>query len=304
MKNGEKTNLKKGLILEGGAMRGMFTCGVLDVFMENGIIFDGAAGVSAGATFGCNYKSKQPGRAIRYNKKYSRDPRYCSLRSLLKTGDLYGADFCYRELVDVLDPFDRETFRQNPMEFYVTAANAETGESLYHRCSEGNQNDITWMRASASMPLVSRPVEVDGYKLLDGGITDSVPYAFMERIGYNRNVIILTQPDGYVKQKSSALPLMRIMLRKNPKITEAMEIRHERYNRQMKEIKEREISGVSLVIRPSEDLQISRTEKDPAELERVYQTGRQEARKRLPEVIRFLDTDINEAQMNTAGNPV
>ena len=110
---------KRGLVLEGGAMRGMFTCGVIDVLMENGIRFDGAIGISAGAVFGCNYKSGQIGRAIRYNKTYCKDPRYCSYRSLIKTGDLYGADFCYRELPDELDIFDRETFRNDPMEFYI-----------------------------------------------------------------------------------------------------------------------------------------------------------------------------------------
>ena len=111
--------MKTALIMEGGAMRGMFTCGVLDVFLENGIRFDGAAGISAGAVFGCNFKSEQTGRAIRYNKKYCKDPRYCSIQSLIRTGDLYGADFCYREIPDVLDPFDRVAFRDNPLEFYL-----------------------------------------------------------------------------------------------------------------------------------------------------------------------------------------
>ena len=146
--------------MEGGAMRGMFTCGVIDVFMEQEIIFDGAAGISAGATFGCNYKSRQIGRALRYNKKYSRDPRYCSIRSLLKTGDLYGAEFCYRELPNVLDPFDREAFSRNPMEFYVAATDVNTGKAVFHRCVDGGDTDIEWMRASASMPVASKPVTI------------------------------------------------------------------------------------------------------------------------------------------------
>ncbi len=281
-------NLKRGLVMEGGAMRGMFTCGVIDVFMENGITFDGAIGVSAGATFGCNFKSGQAGRALRYNKKYSRDPRYCSLRSLIRTGDLYGADFCYRELPEVLDPFDSEAFRKNPMEFYAVATDVLTGEAVYHKCIEGGSYDITWIRASASMPLASKPVKIDGYSLLDGGIADSVPFAYMEKLGYNRNVIILTQPEGYIKKKSPAVPLIRIMLHNYPKIAEAMAVRHVRYNRQMEEIKERENSGSAFVIRPPEDLKISRTEKDPDKLERVYQTGRIEAEKRLSDLRAFL----------------
>lgn len=282
-------SVKRGLILEGGAMRGIFTCGVLDVFMENRITFDGAIGVSAGACFGCNFKSGQIGRAIRYNKKYASDPRYCSIRSLIKTGDLYGADFCYRELPEVLDPFDSEAFRNNPMEFYVAATDVLTGEAVYHQCRDGGREDITWMQASASMPLVSRPVEIGGYTLLDGGIADSVPYAYMEGLGYNRNVIILTQPEGYVKKKSPAVPMIRLLLHRYPKIAEAMAVRHECYNQQIREIKAREDAGDAFVIRPPEDLGISRTEKDPDELERVYQTGRREAEKRLPDLKAFLN---------------
>ncbi len=280
--------MKTGLVLEGGAMRGMFTCGVLDVFMERGVTFDGAAGISAGAVFGCNYKSRQIGRAIRYNKKYCKDPRYCSFRSLFKTGDMYGVDFCYHELPDKLDVFDRAAFRENPMEFYIGAADIVAGRIVYHKCTDGGAEDIEWMRASASMPLVSRPVTVGGYTLLDGGIIVSVPYQYMEDIGYDRNVVILTQPLGYIKQKSSIVPLTRIFLRRYPMVAEAMKVRHERYNRQMQEIREREEAGKMLVIRPPEPLGIKRTENDPQELERVYQMGRAEAIKNMDAVLRFI----------------
>ena len=280
--------LKTGLILEGGAMRGLFTCGVMDVLMENGIRFDGVAGVSAGAVFGCNFKSGQIGRPLRYNKRYCKDPRYCSLRSLVKTGDLYGADFCYRELPEVLDPFDRETFRSDPTEFYVGATDVRTGRCVYHKCADGGETDTLWLRASASMPLVSRPVSVDGLLLLDGAVTDSVPFAFMEGLGYNRNVIVLTQPEGYVKRKSAALPLIRLLLRRYPAVARAMAVRHEMYNRQMAEIKSREEAGVSFVIRPPQALGIRRTENDPDELERVYRMGRAEAEKSLAALQRFL----------------
>ena len=281
--------MKTALIMEGGAMRGMFTCGVTDVFLEEGVTFDAAAGISAGACFGCNFKSQQVGRAIRYNKRYSRDPRYCSLRSLVKTGDLYGVDFCYRELPEVLDPFDNKAFAENPMAFYVGATDVDTGKIRFHKCTDGGKKDLLWMQASASMPLVSRVVEVDGHRLLDGGIVDPVPYHYMEELGYDRNVYILTQPKGFQKKKSSAMPLMRVGLRKTPKMIEAMSVRHEVYNRQMAEINERENRGEILVIRPPESLGISRTEHDPNELERVYQTGRREAYRMLPKVRKFLE---------------
>ena len=279
---------RKGLVLEGGAMRGMFTCGVIDVFMENGISFDGAAGISAGATFGCNYKSRQIGRAIRYNKKYSKDWRYCSLRSLIKTGDLYGAEFCYHTMPEVLDPFDTETFKNDPMEFYIGATDVVTGEVRFHKCTDGGPADIEWMRASASMPVVSNIVSVDGYKMLDGGIVCSVPYEYMEEQGYNRNVIVLTRAKGYRKKKSPIVPLVKLVLRKYPEMGRAMAVRHIVYNNQMDEIERKEARGEVFVIRPPEDPGIGRTEKDPDELERVYQMGRSEAVRRLDEMREFL----------------
>ena len=281
-------SMKTGLILEGGAMRGMFSCGVTDVFMENGVEFDGAAGISAGAVFGCNIKSRQPGRGIRYNKAYSRDWRYCSLRSLLRTGDLYGADFCYHVIPEKLDPFDTEAFRSNPMEFYVGATDAQTGEIVYHRCEDGGEADIQWLRASASMPLASKPVALEGRMLLDGGIVEAVPYRYMEKLGYDRNVAVLTQPKGYRKEPARGMALFRLGLRKTPAIAEAMAHRHERYNAQMAQIDAREAAGKLLVIRPPASLGISRTESNPDELERVYQLGREQGLRRLEEVRGYL----------------
>ncbi len=280
--------MKTALIMEGGAMRGMFTCGVMDVFMENGITFDGAAGISAGAIFGCNLKSRQIGRPVRYNKRFCRNPRYCSIRSLIRTGDLYGADFCYRELPDVLDPFDRKTYADNPMEFYAGATDVATGQCVHHLCMDGGDKDMLWFRASASMPVVSRPVEIDGRQYLDGGISDAVPYAFMQQQGYDRNVIVLTQPGGY-RKKPEASPLIKLFLRRLPKIREAMEHRHEMYNRQMDELDRMEEGKTALILRPPEDLKIGHTEKNPEELERVYQIGRREAARRLEDVRRWLE---------------
>ena len=280
--------MKTGLILEGGAMRGMFTCGVLDVMMENGISFDVAAGISAGAAFGCNLKTRQIGRALRYNKQYCRDPRYCGFRSLIKTGDLYGADFCYREIPDKLDVFDREMFKNDPMEFYVGATDVESGEITYHKCEDGGSVDMEWIRASASMPLVSRIVELDGRKYLDGGIADPIPYGFVESFDCDRYVTVLTQPKGYIKRKDAALPMVRIRYRKYPRFIKASENRHTVYNRQTKEIAEREESGDHFVIRPPIALNIKRVSKDPDELERVYQIGRREMTDRLEDLIEYL----------------
>ena len=269
-------------------MRGMFTAGVLDVMMENGIDFDGAMGVSAGAVFGCNFKSKQIGRSIRYNLRFCDDPRYCSLESLMKTGDLYGVQFCYDEIPNKLDPFDVKTYRENPMPFYAVCTNIETGKAIHKRLDNGDARDMEYFRASASMPVVSRIVEVDGYKLLDGGITDSIPLLSMERRGYPRNVVILTQPLGFVKKKSGMLPLLRVTMRDYPYTIKAMEVRHIRYNRQAAYVRQQELAGSAFVIRPPHSLDISRTEHDPAELRRVYDIGRAEIESRLTEMKAFL----------------
>ena len=285
-------DIKKGLVLEGGAMRGMFSCGVTDVFMENSRVFDGIAGISAGAVFGCNIKSHQPGRALRYNLRFCNDPRYCSMRSLLVTGDMYGADFCYRRLPDELDIFDRITFREDPAEFFVGAFDINSGKMVYHRCTRGDDLDIRWMRASASMPVASRPVRIGSFELLDGGIADAIPFRFMEKRGYNRNIIILTQPAGFRKKKTRMMPVISVTMKKYPELISAMSVRHEMYNRQTEEIEQREREGSVLVIRPAEALGISRTENDPDELRRVYRLGRREGEKRLSEVKHFLEGNL------------
>lgn len=280
--------MKRGLILEGGGMRGMFTAGVIDVMMENGIEYDGAVGVSAGACFGCNYKSRQPGRTIRYNTRFCRDPRFCGFRSLFRTGDLFGADFCYLEIPRKLDPFDYDAYRENPMEFHVVCTDVESGEAVYRRLDHATGNEMQWMRASASMPLVSRIVEVDGRKLLDGGIADSVPLAYFESIGYDRNVVVLTQPLDYVKRPNKLVHMMRRVLRKYPMVAETMARRHIVYNETNARIRERELKGELFVIRPPRKLEVGRVEHDPAKLRAAYELGRAEMEQRMDALREFL----------------
>ncbi len=277
----------KGLILEGGAMRGMFTAGVIDVMMEQGIEYDGLIGVSAGAAFGCNYKSKQIGRAIRYNKRFCRDWRYCSIRSLVRTGDLYGGDFCYRELPERLDVFDHETFNANPLKFYAVSTNVDTGQPFYYLCEDG-RDCLPYLRGSASMPLVSRVVEIDGLRLLDGGIADPVPLTFFEQQGYDKNVIVLTQPKEYRKRKEPLLPLMKVALKQYPNILEVMEKRHEKYNKVIEEICRKEERGEVFVIRPPQKLKVGRIEHNPDKLQKAYDMGRSTMLSRIEELKCYL----------------
>ena len=280
--------MKTGLVLEGGALRGLFTAGVLDVMMENGLSVDAIVGVSAGAVFGCNFKSRQIGRTIRYNKKYCREWRFASFRSLLFTGDYYGADFCYRRIPEELDVFDVKTYQSNSMTFDVVATDVETGETAYHRCESAMGEDLKWMRASASMPMASQPVEMDGHMYLDGGIADSIPLQYMERLGFPHSIVILTQPQGFVKQPNRLLPLLRIVLRRYPNTVKALETRHERYNQTIAEICQKEKAGQILVIRPDEALKIGAREKNEQELERVYQLGRKTGQRRIDEIRAFI----------------
>lgn len=267
--------MKKGLVLEGGGVRGIYTAGVLDVFMEHGITFDGAIGVSAGAIHGCSYLSGQKGRSIRYYKKYSKYYKFMGFRSFITTGDIVGVDFCYHELPEKLDIYDNEAFKKNKTEFYVTCSNVETGKAEYVRITDMNKQ-IDYLRASASLPYFSRIVELDGKKYLDGGCTDSIPLEAFKNMGFDKNVVILTRHAEYRKKEETKL-MAKLVYRKYPNFVNAMLNRHTSYNNTVERILEMEKSGEVFVIRPSENLNIGRLEKDPLEIERVYNIGRNDA---------------------------
>lgn len=276
--------MKTGLVLEGGGMRGLFTAGVMDVMMAHGIRFDGIVGVSAGATFGCNYKSHQAGRVLRYNIRFKDDPRYMGLRSLLRTGDLVGAEFSYHTLPNELDVFDSETFNNDPAEFHVVCTDVQTGEPVYHRIDQMDDEGLEWIRASASMPLVSRPVPLDDRLLLDGGISDSIPLRYFQQQGFDRNIVILTQPKGFYKKRTKLMPLFHLFMRRYPAIVRAMSRRHIMYNEELAFLEEQEQQGSILLICPQDTLPIGRTEQDEAKMRRVYDMGRQKAEGMLTQI--------------------
>lgn len=278
--------VETGLVLEGGAMRGLFTAGVTDVLMEAGISFPAMIGVSAGATFGCNYPSGQPGRALRYNLAFCQDERYGTWKSLLRTGDLYDAQLCYRDIPLDLDPFDFAAFHASGMAFWVVCTDARTGMPVYHLCDGDDEETLDWIRASASLPLVSRPVRVGGSELLDGGIADPIPVRFFERAGYGRTVVVLTQPRSYEKGPTGLG--MRLALRGLPAIERAMKVRHRVYNDTRTYLFGREREGAAFVICPDEALPAIRTEHDPERLQATYDHGREVAERNLAALRRFL----------------
>ena len=282
--------MKKGLVLEGGGHRGIFTAGILDVFLENNISFDGVIGVSAGAVHGASFLSKQKGRSLRYALKYCNDKRYMGIGSLLKTGDYFNVDFCYYLLPQVLDPFDNDTFENQTSEYFTVSTDVETGEAVYHQCKTLRNDYIKWIVASASMPLVARIVDIEGQKLLDGGVADSIPEAAFRKMGYTKNVVILTQPKGYEKKSNSMLPLIKRIYRKFPNFVKAVENRHLIYNQEIKDLEELEKSGDVLILRPKTDLVTTRTERNPKKMQDSYNQGRLLALEEIEKVKAFLNS--------------
>ena len=283
--------MRKGLVLEGGGMRGLFTAGVLDVMMEQGICFDGIVGVSAGALFGCNYKSRQIGRALRYNIRFKDDPQYMGLRALLKTGNIVAPEYAYHVVPNTLDVFDRETFKRNPTEFHVVCTDVMTGEPLYHRIDTMDDEGLEWLRASGSMPLVSQPVLRDGRLYLDGGISDSIPLRYFQEQGFERNIVILTQPKGFYKKQTKLMPLFHLFMRRYPAIVKAMSRRHLMYNDELSYLEDQEQKGNILLIYPQDTLPIGRTEQNERKMRHVYAMGRTMAEGMLKEIKDFLSAD-------------
>lgn len=277
----------KGLVLEGGGFRGMYTCGVIDVFMENDICFDEAVGVSAGAAFGCNIKSKQIGRALRYNKRFCQDSRYSGLKSFIKTGDLYNKEFAYGIVPTILDPFDTKTFRENPLKFTLVCTDIHTGKPVYHEIKNGDATDIEWIRASASIPIVSKPVKLDGYELLDGGVSDSIPVNWMlERS--TKTVVVLTRDKSYRKEPMKYIKLLKKAFKEYPNLQKALENRHIVYNKTLDQIEQLEREGRIFVIRPSKPIACAMIEKDPNHLQEIYDIGRRDALHYLEDLKKYL----------------
>ncbi|MBR5858732.1 MAG: patatin family protein [Clostridia bacterium] len=278
--------MKTGLVLEGGGFRGIYTAGVLDVFLENGISADGVIGVSAGAVHGCSFLSGQKGRSIDYYTKYCNDPRFMSLKSFIKTGDVVGEEFAYHELPEKLVPYDYSAFDRCGIPFYVTVTNLESGKPEYLRIND-MLTEIDYMRASASLPYFSRIVEINGGKYLDGGCSDSIPIKAFREMGYGRNIIVLTRHDGYTKKQEHGL-LARLKYRKYPEFVKALLGLQKRYNETLEYIKMLEKNGEVFVIRPSRPLTIGRMEHDPERVRAVYEIGVEDARREMNALAQWL----------------
>ncbi|MBE5799448.1 MAG: patatin family protein [Clostridiales bacterium] len=263
--------MKVGLVLEGGAMRGMYTAGVIDSFLDHDVHVDAILGVSAGACFGCNLFSGQRGRVLRYNQRFAGDPRNISIRSLITTGDIVNKEFAYYVIPTKYDIFDEEAFERHGGEYWVVVTNVETGEAEYMQMHH-LLADIEMMRASASMPFCSKFVPIGGKNYLDGGVADSIPVRQALKMGFDKLIVVLTQPADY-RKKPMNKAMIHAFYHRYPNLCKTLEERHARYNAQADDVAQLEKEGKIFVIRPEQALNIKRLEKDPAELERVYNIG-------------------------------
>ena len=278
-----------GLVLEGGGMKGAYTTGVLDFFLEKGIEFSRVYGVSAGAIHMMSYLSKQKRRSISIGIKYAKDKRYCSVESLLRTGDIFNADMCYNLIPRKYDPFDNEAFLRYKGKAFAVVTNIETGKPEYLRIKDGFA-DLPKIRASASLPLVSRNVEIDGRLYLDGGISDAIPIQKSILDGNEKNIVVLTKEVGYVRRPSSQLGTIKLRYRKFPKVYELMKNRHTSYNDTMEFLRRQQESGQAFVIQPKKPSDVGRLEKDPEKIEALYKEGYRDAKECYEQMIQYLES--------------
>lgn len=278
---------KTCLVLEGGAMRGMYTAGVLDTLMQNNIKFDAIIGVSAGALFGINYKSKQKGRAYRYNMRYINDKEYIGLYSYLTTGNIMNKSFCFDKLVNELDKFDYQAFKNNKTKFYVVVTNLLTGTPEYQELTDLNdQNQMEYLRASGSMQYVSKPVKINNNYYLDGATGDSIPIKYMEKLGFNKIIVVGTRPEGYQKQYKPQPS--KIFYKKYPKFIKALSNRPSMYNETIKYIEKKANNHEIIFIRPSQDLKVKRIEKNKKKLSSLYTLGQNNTKEIISTINKYL----------------
>jgi len=280
---------KTGLVLEGGGMRGLYTAGVLDFFLENKLEFPYVIGVSAGACNAASYISKQWGRNKRVNIGFVRDPKYISLRNFFKKGELFGMDYVFDVIPNQIVPFDYDEFKRSDTEFVIGTTDCHTGEPIYFSRKEYKEDLLTPIRASSSLPFAAPVVSFQGYELLDGGMSDPIPVKKAEQDGCSRNVIILTQHEGYMKKPSRLHFMIKRKYSGYPGVVKMLEGRWRHYNRTMEYINQLEKENKAFVIRPTQPLEVSRIERNQRKLTKLYDLGWQNAADTFKELTTWLD---------------
>lgn len=280
--------IEAGLVVEGGGMRGVYTAGVLDYFMEKNLYFDDCYGVSAGACHISSYVSKQIGRSIKVTLDYINDKRYCSVNSLIKTGDMFGVEMLYDLIPNKLELYDYDTFNKFKGNFYSVVTNCKTGKAEYIKIKD-MKKDIIAVRASSSLPLLSRIVEINGKEYLDGGITDSIPIKKSIKDGHKKNVVILTRDKTYRKSKPKFLSFFKLKYKKYPNLVKAIENRYKMYNETLDFLEEEKAKNKVFIIQPKLPVKISRIEKDKDKLKALYDQGYEDAKELYEDLMKFLE---------------
>lgn len=279
-----------GLVLEGGGMRGLYTAGILDYFLDMKLHLPYVIGVSAGACHAASYISSQWGRNKQVNIGYIQDPRYISYRNLIKTKSLFGMDFVFNEIPNHLEPFDYETFYQSNQSYFIGTTDCVTGKAIYFDAKKSNPDLILKvLMASSSLPFLSPTVEIEGKILLDGGIVDPIPVRKSIEDGNEKQVIILTRNKDYRKKPFKAKWLANRFYAKYPEFTKAMLKRHAVYNETLDLIENLESSGKAFVIRPSMPLHVGRLERNPEKLTDLYKLGYRDAEQSFGQLQKFLN---------------
>lgn len=278
---------KIGLILEGGGMRGIYTAGVLDFFIEKNIEVDITIGVSAGSCHASSYLSKQYKRAYNATVDYINDKRYLSFSNLIKTGSIFGMDFMFNKIPNELNIYDYDTFAKSKSKFVVVATNCETGSPEYFELKD-LKKEIIYMQASCSIPMFANIVEIDDFKLVDGGVSDSIPIEYSLNQGYKKNIVVLTRDITYKKNKQKFLPIVNKKYKKYPNLIKAIENRHLNYNKSLNLVNQLEKDGDVLVIRPKKSVNVSQIEKNAKKLTSLYEEGYDDAKELYDKILDFI----------------
>ena len=276
-----------GLILEGGGMRGIYTAGVLDCLLEHGIYFENIYGVSAGACHACSYLSRQKGRGAHTVIDFIGDRHYAGFYSFVTSGDFFGEKMSYHEIPDTLLPFDYPAFRAKEESLLAVVTNCRSGAAEYLPVSD-LKKDMDIIRASSSLPLLSNLVKLGNAYYLDGGITDSIPLRKSIRDGNRKNLVVLTQHRGYIKNPNKMLPMVRRKYRAFPNLVHAVANRHNNYNYSLSLTYREEAECRAFVIQPKEPVNISRLEKNKTKLKQLYRQGYRDAENQIDALMAFL----------------
>ena len=283
--------MKTGLVLEGGASRTIFTCGILDCLLENDIYINYVAGTSAGISYGVSYLSKQLGRNHRITEQYYHDKRYMGVKNLLNRDNrsYYGLEFVFDEVPSRLIPYDFAEYKRSGENGFGVVTNIETGEPEYMRVTA---DDHKWnvLRASCALPILFQPIKINGSYYMDGGITDSIPFRYALNSGLDRVIVVLTRPRGYIKKPEKLAPIVKMLYRKYPVLGKKLSQRHIMYNDQIKELEVLEKQGKALVLAPEKDYGIGRTENDPKILLPYEKEGHDYCERNIDRIREFIQT--------------